>query len=156
MAKIYLFDWGDTLMVDFPHYLGPMCDWPEVSVVPGALETLCHLSDKAEIYIATNAEDSSVEEIQLAFARVGLAPFIKGYFCRENIGIAKGTPAYFEQIALALNAEPQSITMVGDSLDKDILPAIDAGLNAVWYRPEAVSSDNEKSRVIGALEELTQ
>ena len=154
MAKIYLFDWGDTLMVDFPQYQGPMCDWPEVSVVPGALETLSYLSDKAEIYIATNAEESSVEDIKRAFTRVGLAPFIKGYFCRVNMGIAKGTPVYFEKIALALNAEPQSITMVGDTLDKDILPAIDAGLNAVWYRPEAVSSDNEKYRVISTLEEL--
>ena len=156
MAKIYLFDWGDTLMVDFPQYQGPMCDWPEVDIVSGALETLCHLSEKAEIYIATNAEDSSVEEIQLAFARVGLAPFIKGYFCRANTGFAKGTPRYFEQIVLALNAEPQNIIMVGDTLDKDILPAVEAGLSAVWYCPETLSRDNGKYRVIRTLEELTQ
>ncbi|MBD1571604.1 HAD family hydrolase, partial [Aliivibrio sp. S10_S31] len=27
MRKAYLFDWGDTLMVDFPNTQGKMCNW---------------------------------------------------------------------------------------------------------------------------------
>jgi len=27
---VYLFDWGDTLMVDFPGTPGKMCDWQVV------------------------------------------------------------------------------------------------------------------------------
>ena len=156
MAKIYLFDWGDTLMADFPQSQGPMCNWPEVEVISGALEMLSSLSEKADLYIATNAEDSSVEEIHKAFARVGLAPFIKGYFCRFNVGVSKGTPEYFTRIALALNVQTQNITMVGDTLDKDILPAIEAGLNAVWYCPKGNNGKNEQYRVINHLVELIQ
>lgn len=30
MSKTYLFDWGDTLMVDFPDQEGKMCNWSKV------------------------------------------------------------------------------------------------------------------------------
>ncbi|MGF1734811.1 HAD family hydrolase [Photobacterium satsumensis] len=153
MTRIYLFDWGDTLMVDFPYYQGPMCQWPDVQVVQGALEALQHLSLNASIYIATNAEDSSLEEIKQAFTRGGLAPFITGYFSKVNVGIAKGTPDYFQRIAAQLDVQPHEITMVGDTLEKDIKPAIAAGLQAVWYQPFG-ENDDEQYHKISSLEEL--
>ncbi|MEK6212965.1 MAG: HAD family hydrolase, partial [Vibrio fluvialis] len=52
MTSIYLFDWGDTLMVDNPSQTGKMCDWPSVEATPQALEALRMLSLHAEIYIA--------------------------------------------------------------------------------------------------------
>jgi putative hydrolase of the HAD superfamily len=36
MIELYLFDWGDTLMVDRQDRAGEMCDWPEVEAVAGA------------------------------------------------------------------------------------------------------------------------
>ncbi|TOF26880.1 hydrolase, partial [Vibrio parahaemolyticus] len=39
MSKVYLFDWGDTLMIDFPDQIGKMCDWVNVQAVNGALQT---------------------------------------------------------------------------------------------------------------------
>jgi len=30
--RCVLFDWGDTLMVDYPEYDGPMVEWPEIVV----------------------------------------------------------------------------------------------------------------------------
>lgn len=38
--KHYLFDWGDTLMVDFPNENVPMYLWENVAAVEGALEVL--------------------------------------------------------------------------------------------------------------------
>ncbi|SGZ04149.1 Putative hydrolase [Moritella viscosa] len=32
--------------------------------------------------------------------------------------------------------------MVGDILHRDIEPAIEAGLNAIWYRPDASGGEN--------------
>ncbi len=40
MTEVYLFDWGNTLMVDFPVVSGKMCDWETVEVVEGAEEAL--------------------------------------------------------------------------------------------------------------------
>jgi len=44
MIDVYLFDWGDTLMVDFPGVPGKMCNWDVVEAVDGAKEALEHLS----------------------------------------------------------------------------------------------------------------
>lgn len=90
----YLFDWGDTLMVDFPDAVGKMCDWAHVEAVTGAQEALAQLSIDAPIYLATGAADSSEQDIRKAFQRVGLNQYITGYFCKENLGVAKGSPDF--------------------------------------------------------------
>ncbi|NLE77029.1 MAG: HAD family hydrolase, partial [Chloroflexi bacterium] len=41
-----LFDWGDTLMQDFPQFPGPMAQWPRVAAMPGALEALAALQGR--------------------------------------------------------------------------------------------------------------
>ncbi|PKM17831.1 MAG: hydrolase [Gammaproteobacteria bacterium HGW-Gammaproteobacteria-15] len=135
MDKVYLFDWGDTLMVDYPQYSGKMCDWPSVAAVPGALQTLEFLAKKHKIYVATNAAASTESDIRSAFERVDLAQYISGYFCKANLGIGKGSPEFYLKIASALAIKPAQLIMVGDSLDNDILPAIAAGLTAAWFTP---------------------
>jgi phosphoglycolate phosphatase-like HAD superfamily hydrolase len=92
--NIYLFDWGDTLMVDFPDVIGKMCDWEVVKAVSGAKEALEVLSKHSQIYVATGAADSTELEIKLAFERVGLSQFISGSFCKANLGLSKGSPEF--------------------------------------------------------------
>ncbi|TOA43576.1 hydrolase [Vibrio parahaemolyticus] len=135
MTLIYLFDWGDTLMVDFPEQSGKMCEWTTVQAVNGAEETLKNLSAISKVYVATNAADSSETEIKSAFDRVGLSQYISGYFCKANLGIGKGTPEFFYQIIKVLGVETQSVVMVGDTYSKDIEPAITAGIRAIWFNP---------------------
>lgn len=155
MTKTYLFDWGNTLMVDFPDQEGKMCDWDRVEAVDGALETLKQLSTTSEVYVATNAADSSVNDIKLAFERVGLAPFIKGYFCRANLGIGKGTPDFFHRILPLLGKDPQSIYMVGDTYLNDIAPALAAGIQAIWFNPHGENlAIDQKVKQIKHLQEL--
>lgn len=133
MIKVYLFDWGDTLMVDFPNVAGKMCDWETVASVSGAKETLEALSEYSHIYIATGAEDSTELEIKQAFARVGLDKLISGYFCKANVGFSKGTPEFLNAILEKLDVPSANVAMVGDNLEKDIKPAIFAGIQAFWY-----------------------
>ncbi|WP_192859376.1 HAD family hydrolase, partial [Vibrio parahaemolyticus] len=111
---IYLFDWGNTLMVDFPHAQGKMCDWEHVETVPQATETLAVLSQNNPIYIATSASDSNMEEVQRAFVRVDLDQFLNGYFCFANLGIAKNQPEFYLAVAKQLGVNVSEITMVGD------------------------------------------
>ncbi|PNH96318.1 HAD family hydrolase [Vibrio diazotrophicus] len=153
MSSIYLFDWGDTLMVDYVDAIGKMCDWPSVKAVDGALETLEILARKHDIYVATNAADSREQDIKAAFQRVGLAPFIKGYFCFENIGLNKQDPDFYIRIANKLGVPPESITMVGDNEVNDIATAVKAGLNAVWLSHSGAK--HSSYRTITSLTELT-
>lgn len=157
MTKVYLFDWGDTLMVDRPEQSGKMCDWETVEAVDGAIDVLKTLSHDSIIYVATNAQDSSEEDIRLAFERVGLSPYINGYFCMANLGIGKGSPEFYYRIIEHLKVEPSSIIMVGDTFDKDIEPAIVAGIQTVWFNPKRPEGEVAKGvRHIQHLSQLCQ
>jgi len=149
-----LFDWGDTLMVDFPQFTGKMCDWEKVEAVSGAKSTLKKLSKSSKIYIATGASESSEDEIKSAFKKVELDEYITGYFCKANLGIEKGNSEFFQKILEELNLDSSEITMVGDSLSRDIEPALKLGLKVAWFCPKDSSSSNDKIRVISTLGEL--
>ncbi|BBM66156.1 hydrolase [Vibrio alfacsensis] len=137
---IYLFDWGNTLMVDFPHAQGKMCNWEHVETIPKAREMLSELSQNHSIYIATSASDSRLEDVQKAFQRVELDPFISGYFCYANLGVKKNHPAFYQAIAAQLKVKPTQLTMVGDLPQKDIYPAMEAGLNTIWFNPKHLTA----------------
>jgi putative hydrolase of the HAD superfamily len=156
MTEVYLFDWGDTLMVDFPGVPGKMCNWERVAAVEGAEEALSCISKKAQVYIATGAAESTEVEIKTAFNRVGLDKYITGYFCKSNIGIEKGTTAFLSCILAKLGKQPNQVTMVGDSLKKDIEPAQLLGINTVWFSNDKTSELNNSVRIISSLKELCQ
>lgn len=52
------------------------------------------------------------------------------------VGIRKPDPRIFLLGVEALGLKPEEVTVVGDSLDKDIIPAREAGCQAVWLRGE--------------------
>lgn len=49
-------------------------------------------------------------------------------------GVEKPSPAFFARVIEAAGVEPSAIAYVGDRLDNDVLPAIDAGMVAVFLR----------------------
>lgn len=154
MTDIYLFDWGDTLMVDCPGKTGKMCNWETVEAVDGAEETLRYLSEKAHIYIATGANESSEADIIKAFNRVGLDQYISGYFCKNNLGCKKGHPDFLSGILERLDKKPAQITMVGDNLKSDIEPAQKIGIKAIWFNRNQTSDDEVSVHTITTLKEL--
>ncbi|MEZ8057273.1 HAD family hydrolase [Vibrio splendidus] len=158
LTEVVLFDWGNTLMVDFPDAQGKMCDWETVQEVSGARVLLAELSKNHQVYVATNAGDSSKNDIIRAFERVGLSQYILGYFCKASIGFSKFEPEFYPAIISKFGVEPQHITMVGDTLEKDIYPALEAGLQAVWLDMEGVELKSEHPNVmqVQSLSELLE
>jgi FMN phosphatase YigB (HAD superfamily) len=49
-------------------------------------------------------------------------------------GVEKPNPKFFERLVRVAQLPPQQIAYVGDRLDNDILPAIAAGMTAVFIR----------------------
>ena len=141
--KIVLFDWGDTLMVDTPNQTGKMRFWDQVQAVSGAKQTLALLSQEHRIFVATNAVDSSVEDVKIAFDRVELSNYIEGYFCKDNLGVGKGSSHFFQAILQTLSVDATQVTMIGDSLENDIFPAQQLGIEAIWFNPSAQPYSNE-------------
>lgn len=156
MIKVYLFDWGDTLMVDFPGVTGKMCHWQTVEAVSGAKKALAELSKNSQIYIATGAADSTEAEIKLAFDRVGLSQYISGYFCKANLGLAKGSAEFLNAILTKLTVPAESVAMVGDNFDKDIKPAIAVGIKPFWFTQQNSETIPDNVRIIHQLSELYQ
>ena len=154
VINIYLFDWGDTLMIDFPGVTGKMCDWTIVETISGAKKALEVLSKHSKIYIATGADDSTELEIKLAFERVGLSQFISGYFCKKNVGLSKGSPQFLESILVKLNTPAVNVGMVGDNFEKDIKPAIAVGIQPFWFTQNNLETIPDNVKVINKLSAL--
>jgi HAD superfamily hydrolase (TIGR01509 family) len=52
----------------------------------------------------------------------------------ESWGVAKPAPAFFTRVADWVGLEPERIAYVGDRVDNDVQPALDAGMVAVHVR----------------------
>lgn len=76
------------------------------------------------------------------------------------VGIRKPDPQIFLLGVDALGMKPEEVTVVGDSLEKDIIPAKRAGCHTVWLKGEgwtnAQDGENRADRVIMTLDELLQ
>ena len=75
------------------------------------------------------------------------------------VGVRKPDPRIFTLGVEALNLKPEEIVVVGDSIDKDIIPARQAGCHTVWFRGEGWTNDpvdeSVPERVITALRDLS-
>lgn len=134
-APWVLFDWGDTVMINFPQYSGPMNDWPEVGACPGIEDALTSLAQNYNLALVTNAQDSEASDIRNALGRVGLGEAFDEIFCFREVGHLKPSPAFFQKIIQKLDCRPSDIFMVGDDYMGDIIGAISCGMRAVWYNP---------------------
>lgn len=74
------------------------------------------------------------------------------------VGIRKPDPRIFTLGVEALGLHPEAVTVVGDSMDKDIIPAQKAGCQTVWFKGEGWTDDpvdaSVPDRVITDLEAL--
>ena len=139
-VKVVLFDWGNTLMQELPGAVGAMVDWPEVAVVPGAIEALSELQSGRRLVVATNAIESDPSQVRAALGRVGLDQYIYEVFRASELGARKPKSAFFEKIMGAMGCTQAEMVMVGDSYEQDVLGAAAAGIRAVWYNPTGSAS----------------
>lgn len=74
------------------------------------------------------------------------------------VGIRKPDPRIFTLGVEALDFAPSEVVVVGDSIDKDIIPAHQAGCHTVWFKGEGWTSDpvdeSAPDRIITNLTEL--
>jgi FMN phosphatase YigB (HAD superfamily) len=75
-------------------------------------------------------------------------------------GVEKPSPAFFERVVARSRCRPEQIAYVGDRLDNDILPALTAGLVAVFVRRgpwgHLSSSEPELERAHLCLDDLKE
>jgi putative hydrolase of the HAD superfamily len=74
---------------------------------------------------------------------------------KANLGIEKNSAQFYQAIVEKLAIIPSDITMIGDSLEKDIVSALEAGLNAIWFNSaKYISTSHQHFRQIASLTQL--
>lgn len=139
MIKAVLFDWGNTLMVDYHDQKGPMYTWGKIETTENAKECLEIVSINLPCFLATNANDSSKDEIYKALNKVGLDKYITDVFCSKEIGFQKPSKEYFKTILNRLDLNPEEIVFIGDDIEKDVFGASNVGIIPIHYDPHSIS-----------------
>jgi len=133
-----------------------------IAPFPDVPKTLVRLRDAGYRLYAVS-EGKAVKQWD-KLIRLGLDFFFHGAFISEELGCRKGV-RFYRIIARRLKLKPSEMVMVGDRLDKDIIPAKRAGARAIRIlqgrhalkRAGRVRPDSEVRRmaeVIDAIKKL--
>jgi putative hydrolase of the HAD superfamily len=100
-------------------------------LLPGARELIESLSSTHELALLTNgAPDLQREKI----AATGLGRFFKAIAVSGEHGVGKPDPGIFHRLLFELGVSPGEALMVGNSLERDIAGARNAGIRSIWIR----------------------
>ena len=138
-----LFDWGNTVMRDYPEITIPMVEWDEIEIIDGIADVLTTLhASGRRIVLTTSASISNEEEIWGALKRGGLDTYFSKIYCFKNTHLPKGE-AFYRHILNDLGIPASDALMVGDGFESDVQIPNSLGIYAVWFNPR--SDENRKS-----------
>ena len=132
LTKNLLFDWGDTLMVDYPQYKGSMAFWEKVAPMPGVMETMPLLYSRYKCVVVSNAGDSDAALMRQAFSRIALDKYFSDFLTSKELQAAKPSLEFFQAVINKLQLSPRETVMIGNDYEKDIAGAKNAGLKTVF------------------------
>lgn len=119
----------------------------------GTFEILDYLKDKYKLHIITNG----FETVQLLKMK---SSNIINYFdvivTSESVGVKKPNPKVFIHSLELANAKKENSIMIGDSVEADILGAINVGMQALHCNFENKEINNQKFKSVTSLLELKQ
>jgi len=100
-------------------------------LMPDAREVLTRLKPKRKLALLTNgAPDLQREKI----AASGLAPYFDAIAISGEHNIGKPHPEIFSRLLAELDVPATEAVMVGNSLERDILGAKNAGIRSIWIQ----------------------
>jgi len=88
---------------------------------------------------------------------IELSEFFDVMIDSEKAGIEKPHPGIFSLALKKMNANPENTYVVGDSYERDIMPAKILGCKTIWLKKKSFKENNETDSadfIIGDLKEL--
>ena len=117
-------------------------------------EVLLRLKEQYPMVLVSNFYGN----IQTVLGEFGLDGVFSQIIESAVVGVRKPDPRIFSLGVEALGLKPDEVVVVGDSIDKDIVPARQAGCHTVWFRGEGWTDDpvdeSLPDRIITDLREL--
>jgi putative hydrolase of the HAD superfamily len=123
-------------------------------VIDGMSSALAAVSARYPVGLLTNGP-SDIQRLKLDQA--GLSDAFGVVVISGEVGVGKPSPKVFRAALDPLGARPEDSVMVGDSWERDIVGALEAGMRAVWIadgRP-APGSD-PRVTVVDSVRELDE
>lgn len=153
--RAIIFDWGDTLMRDYPESKGAMAYWDQVEAIPDIKEVLQKVSSEYTCCVASNAGDSNAKLMGIALNRVEILQYFRYLFTSHELGVTKPNPQFFNKIIQKLNLSPEECIMVGNDYEKDIVPAKAVGIHTILFNEgNTVSLTNDADFTISSMDVL--
>lgn len=119
----------------------------------GAFELLDYLKEKYTLHIITNG----FEEIQ---SKKMLNSKIDHYFDQvvtsESVGVKKPNPKVFNYALTSAKATSENSIMIGDSLEADVLGAINVGIEAIHCVFDDLTATDKNITTVKSLLEIKQ
>lgn len=150
-----LFDWGDTVMRDYPEITIPMVEWEKIEVLEGIPDVLEYLNSTGRrIVLATSASISDEGQIWRALARGSLDAYFSRIYCFKNTNLPKGEE-FYRHILKDLGVSATNVLMVGDGFEKDVEVPNKLGMFAVWFNPRSGATRRGNLRTtVHAMQDL--
>lgn len=119
----------------------------------GTFEILEYLKDKYQLHIITNG----FEEIQAKkMDSSKISHYFDAIITSESVGVKKPNPKVFEYALKVANATKENSIMIGDSIEADILGALNIGMQAIHCNFDNQVVQNTSFMSINSLLEIKQ
>jgi len=123
----------------------------QTSLVPHAREVLEHCKGRYQMHLITNGFETT-QRMKLQYS--GIARFFTHLITSEKSNSMKPHRDIFEFALNLAKADVEQSIMIGDAIDIDILGAINAGMDTVYYNPHKLPHKRKPTYEINHLEEL--
>ena len=109
-------------------------------LINGSIELLEYLNKKYELYLITNGF-RNVQAQKLHNSNIH--HYFDMVFDSESVGVKKPNPIIFKYALSKSNSLAHESVMIGDSLEADILGALDVGMSAIHFQDLGEKKHNE-------------
>jgi putative hydrolase of the HAD superfamily len=118
---------------------------------PHAHEVLSYLKQKYTLHIITNGFEEA-QHIKMKSA--DLTKYFTNIIISEHTGYKKPDMRIFHYAAEGASATADECVMVGDGIIVDVVGAMEAGWDAVYFNPQKISHSEKPTWEIFSLDEL--
>ncbi|MES2426749.1 MAG: YjjG family noncanonical pyrimidine nucleotidase [Bacteroidota bacterium] len=140
----------DVIPLGFEDEYVKLCP-TKTNLFPNAHETLEYLSSKYTLHLISNGFKES-QDIKINGTDIG--KYFTHIIISELVGVNKPDKAIFEHaVNLAGTTKEQSL-MIGDSLEADVLGALNFGMDAIYFNPFNAPKPDNVPVQINDLKEL--
>jgi putative hydrolase of the HAD superfamily len=124
----------------------------KTNLFPHAHETLEYLQAKYTLHLISNGfkESQSVK-----INNTGIGKYFQHVVVSEMVGANKPDQAIFQYALNLAGAAKAESLMIGDSLEADVMGALNFGIDAIYFNPMGLEKPDEVPLQITHLKELT-